>query len=322
MSAVTSKIQTTYTGREGLKKKEIYTATKVTPTTDDSGNKTYKMDIIQYDNKNGDGEKIIGTRNGDKITFNDKASDDIKGNNTAIKNINKDSKHQANTIKNQVATTGEEKKAFNESNAKGNEGTESDNDQQEPTLASQYDGTLSEAGQEVLNSGAGTNQDGTRKEGFGTYVFPQTLREKNASGGTGQDFPKFDMMKYQPKSFSEESFAFSERDSNRKSIGHVILPIPGNIDNNTAVTWGGSTMSPLDMATANLALSGVTGGGGAFVDTAGTMATNLADSFGTNKNALAAVIAGMAAGAGNLLTRTTGAIANPNMELLLSLIHI
>ena len=212
MSAVTSKIQTTYTGRDGLKKKApIFTATKVTPSTDASGNKTYKMDIIQYDNKNGDGEKIIGTRNGDKITFNDKASDDIKGNNTAIKNINKDSKHQANTIKNQVATTGEEKKAFNESNAKGNEGTESDNDQQEPTLASQYDGTLSEAGQEVLNSGAGTNQDGTRNKGFGTYVFPQTLREKDASGGTGQDFLKFDMMKYQPKSFNEESFAFNER---------------------------------------------------------------------------------------------------------------
>ena len=35
-----------------------------------------------------------------------------------------------------------------------------------------------------------------------------------------------------------------------------------------------------------------------------------------NQDALAAVIAGMAAGAGNMLTRTTGAIANPNMELL------
>ena len=46
------------------------------------------------------------------------------------------------------------------------------------------------------------------------------------------------------------------------------------------------------------------------------MARNVASSFGDNKEAIAAVIAGMAAGAGNMLTRTTGAIANPNMELL------
>ena len=43
---------------------------------------------------------------------------------------------------------------------------------------------------------------------------------------------------------------------------------------------------------------------------------NIAKNFGANKDALAAVIAGMASGGQQLLTRTTGAIANPNMELL------
>ena len=36
---------------------------------------------------------------------------------------------------------------------------------------------------------------GTREDDFGFYVFPTTLR----AGENGQDFLKFDMMKYEPK---------------------------------------------------------------------------------------------------------------------------
>ena len=58
----------------GKDKKEIYTATKVTPTTDAKGNKTYVMEVVQYDNAKGEGGKVIGIRNGKEITFNDNAS--------------------------------------------------------------------------------------------------------------------------------------------------------------------------------------------------------------------------------------------------------
>ena len=75
-------------------------------------------------------------------------------------------------------------------------------------------------------------------------------------------------------------------------------------------------MTPLDMVKADIAMSAVSEGLGAGVRTAGTAAQNLAKGFEGNKKAIAAVIAGMAAGAGNLLSRTTGAVANPNMELL------
>ena len=169
--------------------------------------------------------------------------------------------------------------------------------------------------QDVINGGAGKAADGTRdKATFGAYIFPTSLRE----GGGGQDFLKFDMMKYQPKDFSKETFAFKDRsiDVNKKSIGTVILPIPGGIQDGQAVTWGGQTMSPLDMALANVALEGVTEGPGAAVSAAGNQAKKIAEGFEGNKKALAAVIAGMAAGGQQLLTRTTGAIANPNMELL------
>ena len=179
--------------------------------------------------------------------------------------------------------------------------------------------TVKEA-QKFMNSGAGRAADGTRNEGFPTnLIFPNSLREGNG----GQDFLKFDMMKYEPKNMEigEGKFGFSARsttaeDINKRTIGTVILPIPSGIQDGQAVTWGGQTMSPLDMAMANVALAGVTEGPGGMVDAVGDAATSIAESFEGNKKALAAVIAGMAAGGQQLLTRTTGAIANPNMELL------
>jgi hypothetical protein len=70
------------------------------------------------------------------------------------------------------------------------------------------------------------------------------------------------------------------------------------------------------MALANVALTTVGEGPGAGVSKAGDLAKDISKNFGANKDALAAVIAGMASGGQQLLTRTTGAIANPNMELL------
>ena len=305
--SVTSGIKTIYTGRDGLKKKEVYMATKATPTTDADGNKTYKMEIVQYDNKNGTGGKVIGTRDGDKIVFNDDASNDIKNNATAIKNINKESKHSATTLENQVATNSADKEAFNKSNGSGNKGKESGNEQGDPKLTS-----INQAS-DVLNAGAGKAAAGTRESGFGSYVFPASLRQ----GTDGQDFLKFDMLKYEPRDFDDKSFSFKKRtDTNKRTIGTVILPIPGGIQDGQNVGYGDSRMTPLDMAKANIALTTVSEGVTKGIEAAGSAAETVAGSFGDNKKALAAVIAGMAAGGQDLLTRTTGAIANPNMELL------
>ena len=291
----------------GKDKKEIYTATKVTPTKDAKGNKTYVMEVVQYDNAKGEGGKVIGTRNGKEITFNDNASDEIKGDAKAIKKISNQSKKQAKSTEKDLVTNSAESKAFNTANDKGNEGTEYENDQATAKLKN--------AASDVSSlGGAGTPKPGTRNEGFpNPLVFPKTLRRDVANG---QDFLKINMMKYAPKDFNEDKFSFSERDIDRTSIGSVILPIPGGIQDGQSVNWGGSTMTPLDMVKADIAMSAVSEGLGAGVKTAGTAAQNLAKGFEGNKNAIAAVIAGMAAGAGNLLSRTTGAVANPNMELL------
>ena len=306
MSAVTSEIKGVSIG-QGRNKSKVFTGTKVTPTTDSSGNKTYKVEIIQYDNANGDGGRVIGERdstNSNKINWNDNASGKIKQNQNKI---SKESKHAVSTIESQVASNSSDKSTLNNSNGSKNKGEESGNSQDEPRLSS-----VSQAA-DVLNAGAGKAAAGTREKGFGSYVFPRSLRQ----GRDGQDFLKFDMLKYEPRDFDDKSFSFKKRtDTNKRTIGTVILPIPGGIQDGVGVGYGDSRMTPLDMAKANIALTTVSEGVTKGVEAAGNAAETVAGAFGDNKKALAAVIAGMAAGGQDLLTRTTGAIANPNMELL------
>ena len=306
MSAVTTGIKGVDIG-QGRNKSKVFTGTKVTPTTDSSGNKTYKVEIIQYDNANGDGGRVIGERdstNSNKINWNSNASGKIKQNQNKI---SKESKSAVSTIQSQLASNSSDKSTLNNSNGSKNKGKESGNSQNEPRLSS-----VSQAA-DVLNAGAGKAAAGTRESGFGSYVFPRSLRQ----GRDGQDFLKFDMLKYEPRDFDDKSFSFKKRtDTNKRTIGTVILPIPGGIQDGVGVRFGDSRMTPLDMAKANIALTTVSEGFTAGISEAGRAAQNVAGAFGDNKKALAAVIAGMAAGGQDLLTRTTGAIANPNMELL------
>ena len=294
---------------EGKDKKTIYTATKVTPTTDSDGNKTYKVEIVQYDKASGGEETIIGEKINGKINYNNDASKDITGNPNSQKSINEASKTQTNTLEKNtnLVTNSADSRAFHKSNGSPNKGTESDNNQDEPRLSSIGDAA------DTLNAGAGKAAAGTRESGFGSYVFPKSLRQ----GTDGQDFLKFDMLKYEPRDFDDKSFSFKKRsDTNKRTIGTVILPIPGGIQDGQNVGYGDSRMTPLDMAKANIALTTVSEGATAGIEAAGSAAETVAGAFGDNKKALAAVIAGMAAGGQDLLTRTTGAIANPNLELL------
>ena len=315
MSAVTSERNKIEIG-EGKDKKTIYTATKTTPTKDKDGNTTYKVEIVQYNNEKGEGGRVIGEKKNGKINYNDKAGDDITENANAQKSINNASKTQAKSIESKLAFNNQESEAYHKANGNGNQGNEADNDQDEKRITPEQSAkvnSLTGTATDALNAGAGKAADGTRESGFGNYVFPQSLRQ----GTDGQDFLKFDMLKYEPRDFDDKSFSFKKRsDPNKRTIGSVILPIPGGIQDGTTIGYGDSRMTPLDMAKANIALSAVSDGLGAGVDAAGDAASNLANAIGPNKKALAAVIAGMAAGAGDMLTRTTGAVTNPNLELL------
>ena len=168
----------------------------------------------------------------------------------------------------------------------------------------------------------GKSEPGTRESDFGIHVFPTTLR----TGSGGQDFLKIDMMAYKPTGLKKEmrgkgdnarslALGTEDRDMDRQSIGTVILPIPGGIQDSQQVTWNKDTINPMQLALSNIALTAIEKGIGEGAVEGADVIKSALDSPDT-KTALGKYIAGQASGAQNLLTRTTGAIMNPNMELL------
>ena len=152
---------------------------------------------------------------------------------------------------------------------------------------------------------------------FGNHVYPLDL------GVTGQDVLKFTMVKYVPSDINMKSgFGINtdERNSGEREIlGTVILPIPGGISDNNQVSWGSQSMNNIEVAAAQFALNTISAGReGAELATKNIVAA-VGGSDNDLKTAIGVAIAGQAAGVGGqLLTRTTGAVFNPNMELLFS----
>ena len=301
---VTSKISPTQVGT-GRNKRNLYTATKVTGPFGGPP-PVYITDIIKYDNAKGENARTIGTRSSDdpgKITWNENASGIDKQNATKL---SKTSANQVKSIQNEVTENAQEKEALNKASGNNNKAAEGN------------DTTNDEKVSKGEDFGNLESEKGTREDGFGFYVFPTTLRASE----DGQDFLKFDMMKYEPKKLQEGieegSLALKDRDKDRKSIGTVILPIPGGIQDQQQVSWSQDNMDAAAMAMAGAALAGITEGGGGFVDSVGDSIKAISQGSDEVKKGLATAIAGSASGASRLLTRTTGAVMNPNMELLFS----
>ena len=163
----------------------------------------------------------------------------------------------------------------------------------------------------------GPSTAGTREEAnsFGIHVFPTSLR----TGNDGQDFMKIDMMAFKArhivKGRKAGTLGLSDRSANRQTLGSVILPIPGGIQDNQQVSWQSDTINPFQLALSSIALTAIQQGIGAGVENASELVQNALKTQDT-RAALGTYFAGQAAGAQNLLQRTTGAIMNPNMELL------
>ncbi len=159
--------------------------------------------------------------------------------------------------------------------------------------------------------GGGSSFGGGRGGG-GVLVYPVTIRQS----GNAQDYIKIQSLKYEPK--KRDGYTWSDRSApSSRVIDTVILPIPGGISDSNSVSWGGDKMDATQTAMANLALTGIEEGGGAMADEARAIGNQIKNNKEQVQKGLSSAIAGMASGTGaQLLTRTTGQILNPNMELL------
>ena len=173
--------------------------------------------------------------------------------------------------------------------------------------------------------GVADSLEGTRTE-FPTIVHPTGL------GKSKQDVIRFDMMEYQPQDFAatgQFGFTSGRVGSRERSIGSVTLPIPSGISDQSSVEWGSNSMTAVDAAKALIATTAMRaalnkpesavseaakGVGDGFGSVMKTIKANSGDAGAAIANSFAAAAAGVEGQ--SLLSRTTGQVLNPNMELL------
>jgi len=181
--------------------------------------------------------------------------------------------------------------------------------------------------EELINSEVAQARTSTRKGAgsFGDHSYPL---DRNQS----QDFMKFTLLEYKPKKVgggaSGGGFGFSDRarvgprlngqQSGRTILGSVSLPIPGGIKDENGCDWAGKTMDEVQIQTGALARAFV----GASDEDPGSAADAIVGRLRGNsdivKKAIQETFAAKAVGVEvkNLMTRATGLIFNPNLELL------
>ena len=165
---------------------------------------------------------------------------------------------------------------------------------------------------------AGISDSKKTRNQFPTLKYPENLEAAQ------QDVIKFSMLKYSPKAFQttkDNLGGFADRPSigkDRKAIGVVTLPIPNGISDSNTLNWGDNTMNAAEALAANVALSGIRGGGAAAAETTGKALKAIPSNSGELQTGMAALFAGLAANgnAASILQRTEGAVINPNLELL------
>ena len=146
------------------------------------------------------------------------------------------------------------------------------------------------------------------------YIYPIDMSAQ-------QDRIKFTMFRYEPKNVSVSNISsstqsiFSGSNTKGSARGTVYLPVQPTISDSNAVTWGEDTLNSLDAIAATAAYGAIQGGG----EELGDAASGVADLISGSNNDIKAAISAAAAGAAvnkSFLTRTTGGIINPNLELL------
>jgi hypothetical protein len=140
-----------------------------------------------------------------------------------------------------------------------------------------------------------------------------------------QDKLSISVLEYRPRPINKETtggkttLGIGERPAyTGKTLGSVFLPVPGSVLDSNNVRWAEDEMDPAKLALANAFFENVQKGSGAIdgiIDSAAGIAGAVGENAGDVKTGVAAALAKSATG-GNILTRSTGAVINPNMELL------
>ena len=163
---------------------------------------------------------------------------------------------------------------------------------------------------------------GDRRKSYGNYYYPEDLSSNR------QDRVRF-TQKYSQGTKIEATLDAGVKQFQRKKTkinGSVTLPIVTGIEDTNRVDWQGATLNPIQALGASGALGvfqGVAEGQGitdVFGNAAGAVrdaSQKMAGGAGSDiRNAINVYLAQRAVGAQGLLSRATGAVLNPNLEML------
>ena len=153
-----------------------------------------------------------------------------------------------------------------------------------------------------------------------TYYYPMALKANR-----DQDKLSISVLEYKSRPPNKDTtggkttLGIGEREGyTSRTLGSVFLPVPGSVLDNNSVQWNSDEMDPAKLALANAFFESVQKGSGAIdagIEAAAGIAQAVGENAGDVKTGVAAALAKSATG-GNILTRSTGAVINPNMELL------
>ena len=190
-------------------------------------------------------------------------------------------------------------------------------------------GFLLDQENQTSNTTNTTNTGKTRDRKFGDFRYPVARIESDS------DYLEIKVLEYQPPGFETSGTGQSLRlqtsseslKNNEIILGHIFLPIPESITDSNGVTWGEDSLNGLAATALGIGLKTITAESGTEAVKALTSGTKeavgglLSDNMTTQ--AINSTFASMAVNAlgGNtsaagVLARKTGAILNPNMELL------
>ena len=169
-------------------------------------------------------------------------------------------------------------------------------------------------------------QDLAKEQGETRNNFSLTLKYPENLQAEFQDVIKFNMVKYSPKTFntgdSGSLSPFNERrkinpsGKDKNIIGVVTLPIPGGIGDGNLVDWGSNSIDVTSASLAGIANAAIGGGGEAGATAANNKINAVAANADAVKEAAKTYFTEQATETQNTLSRTQGAVLNPNMELL------
>lgn len=145
------------------------------------------------------------------------------------------------------------------------------------------------------------------------------LRYPENIAGTGQDYIKFEVLEYGGKNITRSGGRIDDplgpRNIGATTLSTIYLPIQSGITDENSAQWGGESLDAITAYFAGKSLQAMEQGpGNAIRDFAGDIEGALNDPV--YANALKVYLAGQAVGTNNLLSRATGTIVNPNLELL------